>query len=202
MAMTSEQVAALAYQAGFRDRALLIAIALAQSESSNNPAAVNPTSGAAGLWQIKPSAHPEFDKAKLLDPAYNAMAAYQVAGSPGGTPGPKSFNPWEDYKNGKFRRYIGAAADAARTVEPAGQYEGSSGASPAGNPVAPVVTAAKETAKIVTEPLAVIGRFFAALINARLWFRVGLGALGVLLLVAGGFLLAKDVTLGGLGGKG
>lgn len=70
--------------------------AIAQAESSSGANLVNPTSGASGIWQILPSAHPQYDVSALQNnPSYNAEAATQVfnaaaaAGSPLG-----GYAPW------------------------------------------------------------------------------------------------------------
>jgi hypothetical protein len=48
-------------------------------ESNWKPWAVNSSSGATGLFQILPSAHPQFNRALLLNPSYNTWAAWQLS---------------------------------------------------------------------------------------------------------------------------
>lgn len=80
--------------------------AIALAESGGNVGAVNKQSGAAGLWQILPSAHPQFDVNRLTtDPNYNAKAAVAVYKSQG-------FGAWSTYTSGVFRSFLSSAANA------------------------------------------------------------------------------------------
>lgn len=110
--LTLEQLRALATQTGFADP--ITAAAVAMAESGGNPAAVNDTRGrtdlpagtsaewSLGLWQVNVLAHPDFDAAKLTDPAYNASAALQI--SNGGT----DWKAWSVYTSGAYRAFMPA----------------------------------------------------------------------------------------------
>lgn len=106
--LSPNQIASLAYQAGFRGMALTLATAVALAESSGNTDAYNPETaagtpqgmGSYGLWQIYRNAHPEFGNANLYDPAINAQAAYSVYRAAG-----NSFTPWSTYNNGSALNY-------------------------------------------------------------------------------------------------
>lgn len=81
--LTPTQVVAALALAGWPKDQWATGAAIAMAESTNNPTAVNPQSGAAGLWQILPSAHQDLFK-KLpkpddwKDPFVNAFMALQV----------------------------------------------------------------------------------------------------------------------------
>lgn len=91
--LTARQVASAAYQAGFRQPALAVAVSVAYAESGFDPAAKNPTSTATGLWQILAS-HEEFKGWDLTDPATNAKAAYQLYSESGWAPWASSKGSW------------------------------------------------------------------------------------------------------------
>jgi hypothetical protein len=95
-AMTPQQIAGVAQNAGWSGPDLVTAVAIAYAESSGIPSKIG-TLGVGsdwGLWQINDHYHPEFgpNYNALLDPQTNANAAfqvYQVAGN--------SFTPWATY---------------------------------------------------------------------------------------------------------
>ena len=74
--LSIDQLAQLAYDAGFRGKDVITAVSVALAESSGNPesynpetaAGGNPKSGSRGLWQIYGTAHPGFDDDTLFDP--------------------------------------------------------------------------------------------------------------------------------------
>lgn len=109
--LSEAQVTAYALGAGFQGAALQTAVAVARAESTWIPDNINPSSGASGLWQILPSAHPEFVVGRLTDPAYNANAAWKV--SAGGT----NWQPWVTYTNGAYLAFMagGVKADTSAT---------------------------------------------------------------------------------------
>ena len=76
--LSAEQVAGYARGAGFPEDVIPTMVAIAFRESRFNPAAINPSSGACGLWQMYPC-----PGSHALDPATNASMAfskYQAAG--------------------------------------------------------------------------------------------------------------------------
>lgn len=104
---TPNQIAQLAYQAGFRGADLKTAVAVALAESSGNPLSYNPEKaagtrpggGSYGLWQVYLTAHPEFRGVNLYDPLVNAKAAYSVYRAAG-----NRFTPWSTYNQGQAAR--------------------------------------------------------------------------------------------------
>jgi hypothetical protein len=70
-ALSEAEVAAYARGAGFPESIISTMVAIAWRESSFIPSAINPSSGACGLWQMYPCPGPE-----ALDPATNAAMAY------------------------------------------------------------------------------------------------------------------------------
>lgn len=103
------QIIGLAQNAGWSGSDLATAVAIALAESSGNPSAYNPEqkagaaqgAGSYGLWQIYLTAHPQFSAASLIDPSYNASAAFSVYQSAG-----FSFQPWSTYKSGAYLKYL------------------------------------------------------------------------------------------------
>lgn len=103
MALSPNDIAQLAYNAGFRGSALRMAVAVALAESNGNPNAYNPETaagtkrghGSRGLWQIYGTAHPEYDNDQSFNPVTNAQAAFAVYKEAG-----NSFRPWSTYNNG------------------------------------------------------------------------------------------------------
>lgn len=69
--ISAEGVAQYARMAGFPESVIPTMVAIAWRESRFNPGAVNPFSGACGLWQMYPCPGPE-----ALFPATNAAMAY------------------------------------------------------------------------------------------------------------------------------
>ncbi len=103
MILAPEQIAKLAYKAGFRGNDLNTAVAVALAESGGNTAAYNPEaaagtrpgSGSRGLWQIYGTVHPEYNNDSAFDPVINAQAAFKVYREAGGR-----FTPWSTYNAG------------------------------------------------------------------------------------------------------
>jgi hypothetical protein len=103
MILTPQQIAQYAYNAGFRGRDLLVAVAVALRESGGNTNAYNPETaagtrpgqGSRGLWQVYGTAHPWANNDTVLDPQANANAAYRVYKEAGGR-----FTPWSTWNNG------------------------------------------------------------------------------------------------------
>ncbi|WDL95714.1 transglycosylase SLT domain-containing protein [Alicyclobacillus sp. ALC3] len=102
------QVAHYAYEAGFRGRALVTAVAIAKAESTFNTAAVNPNDTCYGLWQVS-TIHDKPPLA-LMNPSFNAKMAYQI--SEGG----RNWDPWTTYMNGAYKHYWSIAETAARAI--------------------------------------------------------------------------------------
>jgi murein DD-endopeptidase MepM/ murein hydrolase activator NlpD len=107
--LTRAQVTTLAQNAGFTGNSLLIAVAIAQAESSFDTTATHTnTDGSVdrGLWQINSSNG--YDATRLLsDPAYNASAAYAIYRAWNNT-----FNAWTTYTSGAYTAYTSGATVA------------------------------------------------------------------------------------------
>jgi len=113
-----QQLVALAEQAGFQGEAAAQAAAIAEAESGGNPNAVNPQSGAEGLWQFLPSTWAGLQRqgaiparnAPWTDPQLQAQAAYAL--SRGGT----NWSDWETWLTGAYRQFLPAAEAALGSV--------------------------------------------------------------------------------------
>jgi len=106
-----DQVAQIAYNAGFRGDSLATAIAISFAESSFIPdnILVN-TDGSRdrGLWQINDKAHPDVNDACAFAPACNASAAYVI--SKNGT----NWQPWSStYGGTRYNQEYPLAVQAA-----------------------------------------------------------------------------------------
>ncbi|MCO1576250.1 transglycosylase SLT domain-containing protein [Crossiella sp. SN42] len=131
--LTDQEIAQLAWDAGFRGDMLNTAVAVALAESSGRTDAIGDVAletgkwgPSVGLWQIR-SLNPghgtareqaQRDETANLDPATNAANAYAISGN--GT----SFRQWSTYTNGDYQRYLDRARAASGLVT--------------GNPVQPV----------------------------------------------------------------
>lgn len=129
-ALGGDQVASLAYEAGFRGQALVLAVAIAGAESRWVASAEGDTypiksceCHSHGLWQVRscPQAdpavtystsgcHPPLDrgtKAELDDPRDNAGAAFALASSSA-----NGFDNWSTYTNGAYEAWMSQAEAA------------------------------------------------------------------------------------------
>lgn len=100
------------------------ALAVCKAESGFNPKADNPSSSAIGLWQIMQSVHKdmiaheidrwssEFGKpVDITNPVVNTACAQRLFAE-------RSWQPWEVYNNGTYRRHLGMGAKGyARAVQ-------------------------------------------------------------------------------------
>lgn len=124
-ALSAEQVARFAFQAGFRGESLVVAVAIAHGESGLRPDAIGDVGLAdgqwgpsVGLWQIR-SLHTERgtgghrDELANTDPAHNARAAWAVSGS-----GANRFTPWSVFTSGRYADFLDASRRACRSVDP------------------------------------------------------------------------------------
>lgn len=138
-ALTPEQIARHAYDAGFRGQALTTAVAVALAESAGDTHAHNavPPDDSYGLWQVNmlgalgPERRRDFhltSDAELFDPAVNARAAWSISGRG------SSFHPWSTYTNGAYRGHLTEARAAARAVSGSGGDAHGHGHGPAHKP--------------------------------------------------------------------
>lgn len=113
------QIADYGRAAGFRGQGLVTIVAIAIAESAGDIHAVGDISlqtakwgPSIGLLQVRSliadyGTGRERDAARLFDPAFNMRAGYKI--SRGGT----TFRPWSMYTNGRYKKWLRAAADAA-----------------------------------------------------------------------------------------
>jgi uncharacterized protein (DUF2345 family) len=121
----AELAACSAMQAGFRDQALVMAVAIAGAESSYNPNAIGDTQlenakwgPSLGFWQCRtlknPSAYPFPDSLRvddtLLQPLACAQAAYAFSNQGA------NWSPWSTYTSGAYQSYINTATAAINAV--------------------------------------------------------------------------------------
>lgn len=107
--MDAAQIYQTLVGAGFTGQNAVIATAIALAESGGNPGATHSNDNGSidrGLMQVN-SVHSQYNSGQLLDPAYNAKAAFQIAG--GGT----NFGPWSTYNSGAYKKYLAEAQAAA-----------------------------------------------------------------------------------------
>lgn len=115
MYLTPIQVAQYAYDAGFRNEKLVLAVAIAGAESTFNTNAIN--GQYVGLWQV--GTYHVSNPSLLYQPAYNAQATYLL--SAGGT----NFDPWQTYTKGYYKKFLGIATTVAQEVETKAIYSDS-----------------------------------------------------------------------------
>ncbi|RKT88694.1 Transglycosylase SLT domain-containing protein [Saccharopolyspora antimicrobica] len=119
-ALTDQQIAQHAANAGFSGDDLQIAVAVALAESKGDPAAIGDVSlqteafgPSVGLWQIRsvnPGHGNAFDRAHRneaanADPATNARNAYAIFREHG-------WGQWSTYTEGQYRRFMDRARNA------------------------------------------------------------------------------------------
>jgi hypothetical protein len=101
----STDVVTVARNAGFTGVHLVEAVSVALAESTGDASEItHDSNGTAdyGLWQIN-SVHTEYNTSQLLDPAYNAAAAFKL--SKGGT----DWSAWTTFHNQRAQAEIPAA---------------------------------------------------------------------------------------------
>lgn len=139
MSLTVDQVARVAYAAGWRGEDLATAIAIAYRESGFDPQAHNakPPDNSYGLWQLNmlnalgPARRAQWGLSTnedLFDPATNARAAYALWRQAG-------WRPWTTYRSNAATAYLPVAREAAKRVEATGGAGGSSTDGPVVTPV-------------------------------------------------------------------
>jgi Lysozyme like domain len=165
-------VVAAAEAAGFTGAALVMAIAVSFAEDGSHQVdAVNHNNNGSvdrGLWQIN-SVHSEFDANSLLsDPTYNAKAAYQVSN------GGKNWGAWVTFNNGAAEAQISAAE---------GALANGPGHTTVGRQFIDHVPGVGTVDSV--------GHFLGDLANPSLWKRIGIGAVGAVLLLLAAILVFR-----------
>lgn len=110
--LSADQIAVLAYRAGFRGQDIAIAVAVAFAESSGRTDAVNHnTNGStdSGLMQIN-SVHTELT-GNRFDPQTNMNMAYAIKTRRG------SWKDWSTFNSGRYAVFMPAATIAARKLD-------------------------------------------------------------------------------------
>jgi len=106
--MTNRGIAAAVWMAGWPDDVQAVAVAVALAESSGTVTAINKSSGAAGLFQILPDAHPDMisgpTDTRWTSPLYNASGALKIWEDAG-----RKWTPWEAHTNGSYAPFLGPA---------------------------------------------------------------------------------------------
>lgn len=119
-----DQVAEVAYAAGFRGTGLEMAIAISKAEATSgqidavNKAGNSPPSRDRGLWQINDYFHKEVSDAQAFNPLECAKAAYRISSSG------SNWNQWSTYKGGQYKKYLADAKNAAAKVTGSGGSAG------------------------------------------------------------------------------
>lgn len=121
--LTGEQMARLAYNAGFRGDDLATALAVAYAESNWRTGAHNPNASTGdnsfGLFQINMLGALGPDRLQryglnrnedLYDPQTNARVAYSMFSSSG-------FSPWSTWKRGEHEQYMDIARNAISSAD-------------------------------------------------------------------------------------
>lgn len=169
MAVVSDQtIASAAAAAGFPRDELATAVAVALAESGGNAAAHNDDepdgSESFGLWQINSVHRADLAAGNWQDPVDNARMAFAVWSRAG-----RQWSPWTTWRNGAHLPFLARGEAAARQVEEGG-----------------VVLAANPLVPDALEDMAgSIGDAFDVLTDRDLWVRIGIGAVGVLIVVVG-----------------
>jgi Lysozyme like domain len=216
-----DQVAAYAYNAGFRGNDLITAVAIAMRESSGNVFALNPvdlfdkptdvaSSGdqSWGLWQINtaPKANPTIVKdigytganSLLTDPYINAQAAYKLYTSNGDT-----FNAWGAYKGASntANTDMATASAAVQTAQAKGYFDANYQAGLAPNATLDPGKANPELGSGSPSPIPnnifgsvtdFLNTIWSALTSRANWLRVGLVLGAVILTIFGLSVISKS----------
>lgn len=203
MSLSVDQVAQLAYAAGFRGENLVTMTAVAMRESRGNPRAHNrnPRTGddSYGLWQINmigamgPARRRSFgitSNEQLFDPATNARAAFILSDK-----GTSTYH-WTGYRAGAgtatYAQWLPAARAAAQKAEAGGGGSSSPGAldyvtNPAGATAQAIVAGAS--------PLEALGSAVGFVTDPANWRRVGYVLGAVVLLLMGVAVILSDTAV-------
>lgn len=191
--LSAVQVGALMAANGWPRSVEVIAhgIAVTKGESGWNPRALNPSSGAEGLWQILPSAHPDISHACRIDPVCSTkeMAGLYSA---------RGWQPWTFHPDAsEVDAQRGAAAQGIELAKSQGaQAGGGGGISLPGLPGLPNPLDGLDAIAKVLESVA---RFFEGLGELLLtpegWLQIAKLLGGAILIMAGTNRLAQQ-TLG------
>lgn len=196
-----QQVAQLAWDAGWRGKDAQTAVAIARAESQFDTMATNfkNLDHSYGLWQVNmhnelgPQRRQQFglsSNEQLFDPRTNARVAFGIWKERGG------FTDWSTYNEQKYQLYLNGAVFAVKQIEqgkkgtdipsynpgdiPAGQDSfGSTPAIP--NPISGITDTVKGISDFLT--------------NQENWFRAAAVVGGIILLILAIVLIASDTLI-------
>lgn len=199
-ALSDEQIAGIALNAGFTGNALTIAVAVALAESGGDPRAHNTNAATGdnsyGLWQINmlgsmgPARRKQFGISKnedLFDPSINARAAFMLWKARGG------FGDWSVYNRGTYLTRMSRATAAVR--KNGGKAIATGNANPndpklgsLNRPDTPLPDGIENTIYDLRDSLAGIKGVVDFVTDSKNWVRVAMFAGGSLLCVLGGLM--------------
>ena len=187
------QLAALAYQAGFRGVGLANIVAISEAESGGNTNAgyigyTQGTHNSIGVAQINANAHPQYSATELLNPLANFEAAYQI--SNGGV----NFSPWTTYQTGAYSQYLNPANQAATAIMNSPSEISKIISGLPGNLGFGVLGGLGASALQTTNPVnSVESQVANAIINLVPWLKILEILGGIILVVFGIFLLTRGI---------
>jgi hypothetical protein len=198
--LSPQQVAKLAYDAGFRGGALTLAVAVAFAESGGDPANTgHNTDGSVdrGLWQINNKAHPDVTDACAFSPPCNAAAAYRISDQG------RNWRPWVAYTSGAYRSHVSSAQIGAGDVtrDPGNNWD--LGSTTAGDPGAatPIDIPGESALRSLGDLVAIVAKAAAWVANPHNATRIVEIAAGVVGLVVGVVVIAENASAGSAAGK-
>lgn len=200
-----QQVAQLAYNAGWRGKDAQTAVAIARAESQFDTMATNfkRKDYSFGLWQINMKDELGPDRRKrynipqnesLLDPTTNARVAFAIYKDAG-----NKFTDWSTYNNRSFTVYLNGAVFAVKQIE-----QGKTGTEiPSYDPSKIPSEGSWGSESVVPDPLdgikeigAAAQKFAEFVSNQENWFRAAAVLGGGILIALAVFLLATDTVVG------
>ena len=196
--VTPVTVADAAYTAGFRGLDIARMVAIAGLESGYDTDAVNKSSGALGLWQILPSAHPWITGQNWKDPVVNARAAFRVY-SEAPNPGQITSNKWTTYGSLQYWAVLpGATGYLAQSSIPGvsqASTMGSSAVESGVNSVAPGVQSGIGAVSGAVSGVNAFSTAWATLTNPQTYLRAAYIVVGAgLILTSIGAISAPSVA--------
>lgn len=198
-----QQVAKLAYDAGWRGKDAQTAVAIARAESQFDTMATNfkNRDHSFGLWQINmkdelgPPRRQQFgisSNEALFDPMTNARAAYSIYKQAG-----NRFTDWSTYNGRQFTLYLNGAVFAVKQIE-----QGKTGIEiPSYDPgkIPPEGSWGSESLNPldgIEKAAEAAGKFADFVTNQENWFRAAAAIGGIILIALAVALLITDTVVG------
>jgi hypothetical protein len=192
-----QQVAQLAWNAGWRGKDAQTAVAIARAESQFDTMATNfkGRDHSYGLWQVNmmnemgPERRQKFGltaNEQLFDPATNARVAYGLWKERGG------FTDWSTYNDQKYQLYLNGAVFAIKQIE-----QGKTGTEIPSYDASniPAGQDSYGSQSIIPNPLDGIKDIAGFVTNKENWFRAAAVLGGVILIVLAIALVASDTLI-------